>query len=364
MEKKNQAYRGGLLGFAVGDALGCAVHDKSWETIMDDYGPDGLLGYDLCAGEAGVTSYTQVLAYIANAFLVTVSRGSRGDYLKAHTAALRQWAKRQHFPRDPEPAPLWVARMPQLRKRSCKDARMLEALRFPQLGTFEKPISRASSCGVLSYAAALALFFDPKRIPPERLGQMAADMAAVTHGSAEAVFSAVVLAYGLAGVLHAPEVPLKEQFVRAVYVMQEQFGGRHPVRLAAEPILEAIRLSEDPDQDPREVMEKLSCNDAPSALAGGIYAALCFSDDFDAAVVCAVNHSGASCAVAAVTGAILGAKMGENAIPGFYLESLECKEILEELADDLIRGSVVAGLFDTDWDQKYIHGIPLLPTEE
>lgn len=364
MDRKLLSYRGCLLGFAVGDAMGYAVHDKSWEEIAENYGPGGLLGYDLCNDGAQITSYTQITAYMANALLASLSRGKRDTYLQYGAAALREWAKRQHFPRDPEPAPLWVARMPQLRKRSCKDARMLEALRFPQLGTFEKPISRASSCGVLSYAAALALFFDPKRIPPERLGQMAADMAAVTHGSAEAVFSAVVLAYGLAGVLHAPEVPLKEQFVRAVYVMQEQFGGRHPVRLAAEPILEAIRLSEDPDQDPREVMEKLSCNDAPSALAGGIYAALCFSDDFDAAVVCAVNHSGASCAVAAVTGAILGAKMGENAIPGFYLESLECKEILEELADDLIRGSVVAGLFDTDWDQKYIHGIPLLPTEE
>lgn len=364
MEKKNEAYRGGLLGFAVGDALGSAVHDKSWDTITEDYGPDGLLGYDLCGSEAGVTSYTQVLGYIANAFLVTVSRGSRGDYLKAHTTALRQWAKRQHFPRDPEPAPLWVARMPQMRRRACKDARMLEALRFPQLGSFHKPISRATSCGVLSYAAALALFFDPKRISPDKLGQMAADMAATTHGSAEAVFSAVVLAYGLAGVLHAPELPLKEQFVRAVYVMQEQFGDRHPVRLAAEPILEAIRIAEDGTEDPQAVMEKLSCDDAPSALAGAIYAALRYPDDFDAAIICAVNHSGASCAVGAVTGAILGAKMGADAIPGFYLESLECKDILTELADDLIRGSVVAGLFDTDWDQKYVHGIPLLPTEE
>ena len=46
-----------------------------------------------------------------------------------------------------------------------------------------------------------------------------------------------------------------------------------------------------------------------------MYAALICDGDFDMAVITAVNHSGCSCAVGAVCGAILGAKLGEDALP-------------------------------------------------
>ena len=44
----------------------------------------------------------------------------------------------------------------------------------------------------------------------------------------------------------------------------------------------------------------------------------------------------------------------------FYLESLEAKEPLEQLAKDLTMGALTAGLFDDDWDQRYVQGIPTM----
>ena len=38
-----------------------------------------------------------------------------------------------------------------------------------------------------------------------------------------------------------------------------------------------------------------------------------------------------------------------------YLESLEPIEALRELAADLAVGSPASGLFDDDWDRKYLH---------
>ena len=49
-------YRGCLLGLAVGDAMGYTVDSRSWREIQEDYGPNGLLGYDLVNGYADVTS--------------------------------------------------------------------------------------------------------------------------------------------------------------------------------------------------------------------------------------------------------------------------------------------------------------------
>jgi hypothetical protein len=55
----------------------------------------------------------------------------------------------------------------------------------------------------------------------------------------------------------------------------------------------------------------------------------------------------------------LGAKLGQEALPDFYLESLEPIEALRQLAQDLAVGSPASGFFDIAWDQKYTHGIPL-----
>jgi hypothetical protein len=76
-------------------------------------------------------------------------------------------------------------------------------------------------------------------------------------------------------------------------------------------------------------------------------------------MILAVNHSGRSAAVASLVGAILGANMGAEALPEFYLESLEAASVLQELAGDLSLCSPTSGLFDDDWDQKYVHGQPV-----
>ncbi len=364
MDRKLLSYRGCLLGFAVGDAMGYAVNDKSWEEIAENYGPNGLLGYDLCNDGAQITSYTQIAAYMANALLASLSRGKRDTYLQYSAAALREWAKRQHFPRDPEPSVFWVARMPQLRRRCCKDSRLLGILRTKTLGTVDAPTNASDAPGALSYGMAVGLYYAPERIGAEQIGALAAELTAMTHGGEQAFLSAAVLAYGVAGILQQPEIPLRQQFTQALSVVRALFGNRFDVDCVEEPINLAFALAQTPGEDPRADMERLSCTDAPHCLAGALYASLVFGNNFDEALICAVNHSGASCAVGALTGALLGAYMGADALPEFYLESLDCTAALSELAQDLARGSMTSSLFDTDWDQKYIQGQPLQDTEE
>ena len=55
MENRESAYRGCFLGLAIGDAMGYTVDRKNWEEIKNDYGPNGLLGYDLTNGFADVS---------------------------------------------------------------------------------------------------------------------------------------------------------------------------------------------------------------------------------------------------------------------------------------------------------------------
>ena len=90
-----------------------------------------------------------------------------------------------------------------------------------------------------------------------------------------------------------------------------------------------------------------------------MYACLARMEDFDSAMIVAVNHSGKSAAVGAMTGAILGAKLGLDALPEFYLESLEVVDVLTELSKDVAQGNLTTGLFDDDWDHKYTQGLPV-----
>lgn len=362
MSEKWSAYAGCFLGLAVGDAMGLAVDDKTWDEICAAYGPNGLLGYDLLNGCAEVTSYTQVAAYVANALLVANSRGKTDGYIRYITLALREWAKRQHFPRLPEKSPLWVSQLPQLRRKACRDARMLDALRMETLGTMQVPINSASSPGAMPVAAAIALFFEPERMEPAQVGTLAAESLALTHGNPEVFLSGVVLAYSIAGILHQPECALKEQFVQANAAMQAQFGSLFPQQsqAVAQRVNAAIRLAADKEAQPRQCMERLGCYTCAECLAGAVYACLKSSEDFDSAMILAVNHSGLSCATGAITGAIIGAYLGCEALPDFYLESLEAKEPLEQLAKDLTMGALTAGLFDDDWDQRYVQGIPTM----
>ena len=61
-------------------------------------------------------------------------------------------------------------------------------------------------------------------------------------------------------------------------------------------------------------------------------------DNFEDAVIAAVNHGGDSDSTGAITGNILGAAIGIEAIPQFFIEDLEMYNLITQIADDLYRG--------------------------
>jgi ADP-ribosylglycohydrolase len=73
---------------------------------------------------------------------------------------------------------------------------------------------------------------------------------------------------------------------------------------------------------------------AEEALTMGIYCAL-GARDFEGGIVLAVNHSGDSDSTGSITGNLLGAAAGLEAIPDRWLAQLELRSAIETLADDL-----------------------------
>lgn len=359
MENRSGGVRGCLLGLAVGDAMGHTVDEKSWQEIQEDYGPNGLLGYDLVNGCAAGSAYTQVAAFVTNGLLLGITRGRQELYLRFINLSLREWARAQHFPRDPERSHCWVAKLPQMRVRKCKDSRMLDALRLDTPGTMEKPTNRASTPGSLPGAVAVGLACSGRGMERQLAPRLGAQTVALTHGNVETFLCGSVLAECIASILEDPKTSLPDHFTAAIETMAATWGSQYSqAEELAHMLRRVVHTARQPAADPREQMEALGCDTAAQCLAGAMYACTVWQEDFDSAMILAVNHSGRSAATACLAGAILGARMGADALPEFYLECLEPAPILEELAHDLTLGSPTAGLFDDDWDQKYVQGNP------
>ena len=93
------------------------------------------------------------------------------------------------------------------------------------------------------------------------------------------------------------------------------------------------------------------------ALAIAVYCSLKHSDSFADAIIAAVNHSGDSDSTGAIAGNIAGASLGLRAIPKKYLEALERKDVILELADDLYNDCQMEEYGDDQdpvWIAKYV----------
>lgn len=360
MPRNSASCRGCLLGLAVGDAMGYSVDKKTWEEICRDYGPNGLLGYDLANGSADVTSYTQIAAFLCNGLLLGTTRGNPTLYQRYMALAMQEWSKSQQFRTTPDKTACWVAQVPGLRRRLCMDTRMLDALSRDTLGTPEKPVLISATAGALTAGIAVGLCYDPDKIDPPLVGILGTQAVAFTHGDPETFLCGAFLAYAIAGILQDPEAPLPEHFAHAMDVLTGQFSQQYPQTEAlCSKVRYALSLTREAEITPLAAMTLLQCTTAAECLAGAVYASAIHAGNFDEAMIASVNHSGRSAAVGAVVGAILGARLGADALPEFYVESLEVAPVLEELANDLAEGRQASRIFDDSWDQKYVQGLPV-----
>ena len=373
MISKRAAFRGCLMGLAIGDAMGYTVDTKTWPQIQEDYGPYGLMGFDLVNGYADVTSHTQLAAFSCNGLLIGQTRGQvigrMAPFVRYVELAQQEWAIGQRRYDQPARNLCWVFRISELRRRHCTDTRMVETLnrsleRSRQnrdwRGSMEAPRNKFDDPASIASAAAVGLFAHTARLEQEELDRLGAECVALTYGSPLAFLPGAVVTHLVSRCLKDQTTPLKDLIEEALTALENQFAREYrQVKEIVTLVRQAICLAESRNLKPMDAMERLKCDNGAQVLAGAVYAALLCEEDFDRAMIVAVNHSGRSAAVAALTGAILGARMGVDDLPEFYMESLEIAPVLRELADDMLQGCpMVKGnkLFDGDWDRKYLHG--------
>ncbi|MBK7931990.1 MAG: ADP-ribosylglycohydrolase family protein [Acidobacteria bacterium] len=346
-EARLARFKGCLLAGAVGDALGAAVEFDSLERIRERFGDSGLRDYALAYGRIGaITDDTQMTLFTAEGLIRSYMRSSeRGICNPAsviHRAYLRWlYTQRIHVPNDDRELPdyltgSWLLDVPDLNVRRAPGNTCLSALRSGEMGTIEEPINNSKGCGGVMRIAPAGLF----GIEPFRIG---AEAAATTHGHPTGYISAGVLAVIVSKIVEGRS--LVDSVNHAVYEVLPNVKNHEETFEALD---KAISLAQDRTRTPSpELVETLGGGwVGEEAVAIAIYCSLARENDLTEALLLAVNHSGDTDSTGAITGNILGTLHGVGSIPVHWLERLELRKEIEQIAVDLHAASLGADLWD------------------
>ena len=362
--KNIDKYRGCLIGGAAGDALGYAVEFLDDAAIFSCYGEKGITEYSLSNGVAEISDDTQMTLFTATGLLLGTTRGMTrgimGTYPSYINSSYKDWYRTQteRYPLPKEYHYSWLTSLPEMFSRRAPGNTCLAAIENPADGTIEEPINQSKGCGGVMRVAPIGLYFEGKNYSIDEIDRIGAETAALTHGHSLGYIPAAGLVHIIHLVAHNEDVTILKAIKDMKRAVAHQFANDKHLNEFLELIDKAIALSKDEYIDDLEAIRELGQGwVAEETLAIAIYCSLKYSNDFDKAMIASVNHSGDSDSTGAVTGNIVGAYLGLKGIPQKYLENLELKDVILDIADDLYHDCKISeygSYYDEVWKRKYI----------
>lgn len=364
--KNLDRYRGCLIGGAAGDALGYPVEFLRYSEIKKRFGINGITEYVLDEGIARISDDTQMTLFTATGLLHGETRGCirgiMGEPWEYVWLSYKDWYRTQT-----EEYPLngyhfsWLDDIPGLYSRRAPGNTCISVLSSDKEGSVKNPVNNSKGCGGVMRVAPVGLYFgEKKHYTVELTDRIGAEIAALTHGHPLGYISAEGLVHMIALLAHN-DIPIED----AVYDMKNKLYSKYNQN-QHESINNLIRLTEKAVELARD--KRISDHEgilrlgegwvAEEALAISIFCSLRYSNDFEKAIVTAVNHDGDSDSTGSITGNIIGAHLGLSAIPEKFIANLELKNIIIEIADDLFHDWEIDDYIDVqdpDWKDKYFH---------
>ena len=350
----NKAYKnkvlGSMIGGAIGDALGFPVEFMSYDQIVRKYGDAGITRYELNEnGCAEISDDTQMSLFTANGVLFCFTRyatygglgASPADYIRD---SYIEWLQTQTGDIDYTSWHCnWIRDVKELHARRAPGQTCLTAIQC--LANHETVENNSKGCGGIMRVSPLALFAaNPNR--QTNYGSSSIEyvresgkIAALTHkhplGYIPAAFLSALISQ-LMPYSYITTFQLQESINKCFSIVLEIYPEhREYIDYMHQLISKAVELSCSEKTDVEAIAELGEGWVAEETLAIAIYCVLRYYDDFEKAIIASVNHSGDSDSTGAVTGNIMGALLGYDAIPDYYKDTLELSWLIEEIATDL-----------------------------
>jgi ADP-ribosylglycohydrolase len=318
------AYRsqiqGSIVGLAIGDALGYPHEFRAVEQVRREIGPDGITGFlrlmdprftrPFIVGTdhppGTYTDDTQMSLCVAEA-LLEAGYDDLDVLMSAMARRFVAWFESEENDRSPG----------ETTGIACE--RLARGIPWREAG-----VPTSKGCGANMRVAPVGLYYEDL----DRVAEIARVQSMLTHGHDAALEASAAAALLVALALRGASPPsMHEEVMR-------RLGG-------ASPDFDAVfgRVPSVVERDPPEVLIEREKGPhalgegwvAEEAVASALYCAWRHPDDFKAGVLLAVNTDGDSDSIATITGSILGARLGLEAIPEDWVRDVERSPALLDL---------------------------------
>ncbi len=335
MSKGLNFYLGCLLGGAVGDSLGWPIETMSFDEIKDVYGEVGILDLTCKEGNMAEIKDTQMALFTAEGLINSIKDESvilEDQVMNQVYISYLRWLYTQERPLKTTKLDIYKdgliddERVYNLRRPGKTSIR---ALKSGRAGTILNPINKSKGCGAVMRNAPVGLFFDSETAFD--LGNM---IACITHCHPAGYLSAGAFSLIISEIIEGYEV---ERAVETALEKLVHYKGNEEVEFHLRKALELAKSAKSVKACLLELGEGWL---GEEALAIGVFCALRYKNDFSSAVLASVNHSGDSDSTGIITGSILGASLGIEAVPECWTSKLEMKDLIEKMAIGLFENTL------------------------
>lgn len=337
--------RGSLVGGAIGDALGYPVEFvNSFEEIKAKYGDNGIVEYDMSypwldekLDKVLFSDDTQMTLYTIEG-LFEAERSGRPIVPTICNAYLawfgHQVGKKVKISYDSK-----LSRIEELNQRRAPGNTCLSALLSIYNG--KDPMNSSKGCGGIMRVAPIGLYGAIHGWSLEETAKLAGEVAELTHLHPLSTYPSAALAVIVQICVSEKGTVDDSRFKSIIGKSLEVVSGVYGADATAmedfqKLIRKALRL-EDNNLHDWEIIENGLGGGwvAEETLAIAVFSVIRHINDFNACMICAVNHGGDSDSTGAVAGNIIGAIIGYEAIPDKFTNSIQLKELLITTADAL-----------------------------
>jgi ADP-ribosylglycohydrolase len=335
-----------LLG-AIGDALGAPIEFLSMEIVYRVHGPDGITTFEEEYGGRGkITDDTQMTLFTLEGLIRghhAMRTGSLANPLPAVAQAYLRWLYTQGQ-RNETPFDGWLIQVPGLHSTRAPGNTCITSLRGlndgKPIGTFTNRLNTSKGCGAVMRCAPFAIWSENVN----EVFTLASAAGAITHSHPSGYLSGGTLAV----IVH--RLVRGDSLDRAVAIARAELStwDGHEEQLAI--VDKAMALGR---PTPESIAADLGGGwVGEEALAIALLAART-GDNVRDALLLAANHSGDTDSTAAICGNILGAAHGTAAIPPDWLDEVELRDVVDQLAADALQEFSPTPPDTDDWRKRY-----------
>ena len=339
--------RGSITGGAIGDALGYPIEFVySFNDICARYGKEGITDFDMSypwleseEKKALFSDDTQMTLYTAEGLLEAERNGK--PIAPTVCNAYLAWYAHQAGRKVKISYQSKLSEIEELNQNRAPGNTCLSALAAIHAG--KEPQNASKGCGGIMRVAPVGLYGAAHDWSPANTARLAGELAELTHLHPLSTYSSATLAVIVQLCASSEDAVDKEMFKgivdKSLKIVSDVYGADAAAMDEFRKIVgNAMSLEDDPQSDWQIIEDRIGEGwVAEETLAIALFSTLRHVDDFSGCLISAVNHGGDSDSTGAVAGNIIGAILGDDAIPGKFKKEIQLRDLLLHAADDLAK---------------------------